>query len=441
MSAIITSGTGSLGAGAQFASGASGAIEGLQRGVGIPILGSAFAPFDEMVAQRVNFALGVRMIDPQSAIRLWQRGEFDDLRVVFYLKVAGFSDNEITNVLQAAKPLVPPSDIITFSVKEAYTPELVKDLIGDEKTPERFIKELSKWGFGTQTAHDYWTAHYDPLGKGEFEEMLHRLHPDQLAVEIAQGAISQTDADAIKFDEAFLDRMYKLKDVYPALRPRLRHISFKSPTRIDIRRFEDFGLIDDELLTYFNRSLGYAPWVAELMTLFTKLSNALQDIKPFVQKGIWGEKEVKEALLKEGAPVETAVKLTNRMMRFAKAETAEKNRDLTLSYYNRAFKVDFRTRAELEPMILGLNYDTNETKFILDLWEAEKQLDTAETKAKDLKLTRSVIEKRYTLDNGANRAERLKELVSIGYDEQEADFLLTNIDKALAAKASKSVKK
>jgi len=434
MSAIVAGSGSGLGASAHVASGASGALEGLRTASGIPILGSSLAPFDEMVAQRVNFALGVKMIDPTTASRLWLRGELDDIRFIFYCKVAGYSENEIANIMQAAKPLVPPSDIISFVVKEAYTPELVKDLIGDELTPERFTKELGRWGYGKQDSVDYWTAHYDPLGKNEFEEMLHRLHPDQLAVELQRGEITADEVSELQFDEKFLDRMYRLKDVYPALRPRLRHISYKSPTRIDIRRFEDFGIIDDELLTYFNRALGYAPWVAELMTLYTKLSNALQDIKPFVQKGIWGEKEVNEALLKEGAPVETAVKLTARMMRFAKAEKAEKNRDLTLSYYQRAFKIDFRTRAELEPMILGLNYDTDETKFILDLWEAEKQLDTAEKVVSEKGLTKADIIKRYKLDKGSGRTAREKDLIAFGYDAEEAKFLLDIADAEMTPK-------
>jgi len=413
---------------------ASGVGIGLGSALAFPVLGTAVQPIENIVKQAINYKHPSRFMDVNSAIKLWLRKQLDDVGMIFYLKIEGFLDSEIIRIMESLKPLVPPSDMIRMVVKEAFTPELVKDLIGDEKTPERFTKEIAKWGYSEQVATDYWTAHYDPLGKGEFEEMLHRLHPDQLAVELQRGEITQAEATELQFDEKFLDRMYKLKDVYPALRPRLRHISYKTPTRIDIRRFEDFGIIDDDILTYFNRALGYAPWVAELMTLYTKIANALQDIKPFVQKGIWGEKEVKEALLKKGAPVETAVKLTTRMMRFSKAERVEKNRDLTLGYYQRSFKIGFRTRAELEPMILGLNYDIDETKFILDLWEAEIKLDTAETKAKDLKLTRSVIEKRYTLENGANRATRKKELVLIGYDETEADFLLTNIDLSLSKK-------
>lgn len=434
MSAVVAGSGSGLAASAHIASGASGALEGLRSAGGIPIFGSSLAPFDEMVAQRVNFALGVKMIDPQTASRLWLRGELDDIRFIFYCKVAGYSENEIANIMQAAKPLVPPSDIISFVVKEAYTPELVKDLIADEKTPERFIDELSRWGYGRQDAVDYWTAHYDPLGKAEFEEMLHRLHPEQLAVELANGSITQAQVAELAFDEPFLDRMYKLKDVYPALRPRLRHISYKTPTRIDIRRFEDFGIIDDNMLTFFNRALGYAPWVAELMTLYTKIANSLQDIKPLVQKGIFGEKEVKEALLKEGAPVETAVKLTNRMMRFAKAEKAAANRDLTLSYYKDAFMIDFRTRKELEPLIAALNYDADETKFVLDLWEAIKALEKTKEVVKAKGLTKADIIKRYKLDKGQNRAVRVKELIAFGYDDLEANYLLDIADVELMPK-------
>lgn len=423
-----------LGNQALFTSAASGGIAGLAMSAGFPVIGSFTQPLENVVRTVANYDHPSRFIDTGTAVRLWLRGELDDVRLIFYFKIEGYLENEIIKMMQAAKPLVPPGDMIRFVVKEAYTPELVKDLIAGEETPAKFTKELGRWGYSPRVSDQYWTAHYDPLGKSEFEEMLHRLHPEMLAVELANGTITAEEQKELSFDEKFLDRMYRLRDVYPGLRPRLRHISYKTPTRIDIRRFEDFGIIDDSMLTYFNRSLGYAPWVADLMTLYTKIANSLQDIKPLVQKGVFGEKEVKEALLKEGAPVETAVKLTNRLMRFAKAERAAANKDLTLSYYERAFKIGFRTRAELEPLIRQLNYDESETKFSLDLWTAELQLDKAESAGKEKNLTRADIIKKYKLEKGANPGARLKELVTLGYDAVEAKYLLDIADKEMIPK-------
>jgi len=188
--------------------------------------------------------------DPDTVIRAWRRqiqvakekpDYFDDLRD------QGWTDDRIELLKKVTEYFPNPNDLITFAVREVYTPEIVAKYGQMEDLPPKFLEEAKKAGLPEEQAKNYWAAHWILPGVGQGYEMLHR------------GVITEEE----------LMTLMKTQDIMPYWRDKLMKISFNPLTRVDVRRMHKLGILDREGVKRAYLDTGYSEENAEKMTEFT----------------------------------------------------------------------------------------------------------------------------------------------------------------------------
>jgi hypothetical protein len=299
---------------------AMGALTGLFEAA----ISTVAAPVLELGRQEVAKVLPVNLPAIGELVENYRRGNIPEPHFKDQMLRHGISEENQERVLFASKFFPGAADLVTFVVKEGFTPELIADLTKGEPTPQRFIDKMIELGSDKETADLYWITHYDPLGRQEFEEMFHRLNSQQLEFKEKDIASLGLDKDSIKFELEDLKRMFRIKDIYPGLRDRLALLSFKPISRIDVRRLEDFDIVDDSELEFMNREIGYSPNSASQLAIWTRINNTLKDIKPLLQSQRISFDDAERLLIEEGATPEAAKKLINRRVKITKKLRASK---------------------------------------------------------------------------------------------------------------------
>jgi hypothetical protein len=214
----------------------------------IPMIMSIAAPLGRLLEYQEDKLLHSARFDPAQAITAWRRDPgkyealFQDLRDL------GWSDDKIEawKFLTLAFPGV--QDIIRFAVREVYSPEIAERFGQFEDFPTRALEDASKVGISDEVLRKYWAAHWDLPSAGQGFEMLHR------------GVITESD----------LELLLRALDVMPFWRDKLTAISWNVPTRVDIRRFYDLGVIDDARLRELYQMFGYHGADLDNIVEFTK---------------------------------------------------------------------------------------------------------------------------------------------------------------------------
>jgi hypothetical protein len=180
-------------------------------------------------------------------IAAWRRGIISENALeerLESLKIQKFD----RSILERVTEFFPsPADLVTFAVREVYSPEIVAKFGQMEDLPEDFVREAGKAGMSLEQAKNYWAAHWDLPSTLQGFEMLHRR--------------------VINQDE--LNMLLRAKDVMPFWREKLTQISYNTLTRVDVRRMYSVGVLDRQAVYENYLDIGYNEKNAELMTEFT----------------------------------------------------------------------------------------------------------------------------------------------------------------------------
>jgi hypothetical protein len=141
-------------------------------------------------------------------------------------------------------------DLVTFAVREVYSPEIREEYQLDEDLPQKFIEEAHKAGLPEEQAKNYWAAHWVLPSAQMGYEMFHR------------GIISEEE----------LETLLRTLDYMPYWRDKLIQMSYEPLTRIDIRRMFGMGVITEEDVYKAYKDLGYSDENAKRLTDFTILN-------------------------------------------------------------------------------------------------------------------------------------------------------------------------
>lgn len=188
-----------------------------------------------------------QMLTIREYITLWRRGELTEDGLDIKLKRLRLSDADISSVKKVSEFFPAPADLITFAVREVYTPETVSKFGQMEDIPKKFLEEAAKAGVSKEQAENYWASHWNLPSPRQGFEMRHR------------GAIKEED----------LDLLLKSLDVMPFWREGLKAISYNLVTRVDARRMYRVGTWDAEQVEAHFKRLGYTEQDAKDLTDFT----------------------------------------------------------------------------------------------------------------------------------------------------------------------------
>lgn len=181
------------------------------------------------------FLANYALYDPATVRALSLRGELTDAQVFERLREMGYTDTRITEMRKVWDVIPPISDIITMYAKEAFEPDIIRQIGLADEFPTEGVQWAKKHGLSEDWLKKYWYAHWTqpPIQMGF--EMLHRK----------------------VIDEQELDLMMRLQEIPPFWRDKLTKINYAPYTRVDVRRMHLMGVLtDDELFTAY-QDLGY----------------------------------------------------------------------------------------------------------------------------------------------------------------------------------------
>ena len=185
--------------------------------------------------------------DAASLYAMNLRGLAPGANLVDRFQDAGY-DAQDAEALDALKYFIPPpQDLITMSVRDVFTPEIVRKYRQDEDFPPDFAKWAKQQGISEFWARKYWQAHWVLPSVQMGYEMLHRR----------------------VITEAELKDLMRAQDIMPGWRDQLVEISYRPYTRVDIRRMHRVGVLSDNQVYESYRDIGYNDAKAKTLRDFT----------------------------------------------------------------------------------------------------------------------------------------------------------------------------
>ncbi|MEM4445659.1 MAG: SHOCT domain-containing protein, partial [Thermofilum sp.] len=226
----------------------------------------------------------------------------------------GLNLEDLRYVIEAARPMPSPSDIVRFAVREVFNPAVVAKYGYLEDLPGEFIEELKKTGMEEKYAKMYWAAHWELPSLTVGFELFRRK--------------------VISVDE--LKLLMKLHDIAPGWRDKLLELAYELPTRVDLRRMYELGVISEQQLQEYYEKLGYKPEDAKLLTEWTKLEyNAevrnltVSKVLEYFSKGYIDRSKAKHYLTALGVVEDIAeIMLTDKEREMAERELEERIKQL-----------------------------------------------------------------------------------------------------------------
>lgn len=332
-------------------------------------------------AQKI-FKLTEKRLDPDSVTRAWLRDLplWDGLKDYYdELKEQGWSEERIGTIKALAEIMPPPGDIITWAAREVFEPELRTLFRLDEGLPPSYLEWAKKVGITGEVAKNYWAAHWVLPSILQIYEMWHR------------GVI----------EESIVDSFFVQLDMCPYWRDKLKAISFRVFTRVDVRRMNKIGTLDEEGVKRAYLDLGYDEEKADKMTEFTLKYNAdpedaemtaeekrKEELKGLTRAAIL--KQYREQMLEKSAAGDYLAGLgySTEVIDFYLAREdylrEEEKVDGYIKSYHRLYVNDIVDYNELVDLFGKLNLPDTNVQYLTELWDLEKLQKPSQPSKADL---------------------------------------------------------
>jgi len=320
----------------------------------LPMLTSLVQPLGRLIEYQEDRLLRSGRLDPATAIAAWRRDPAKFTQLLEDFKDLGWSDERIEawKLITQFFPMV--QDLIRFAVREVYTPEIAAKFGQFEDFPELVMPDAEKVGLTREVLEKYWAAHWDLPSPMQGFEMLHR------------GLITEDE----------LKMLLRALDVMPFWRDKLVATSWNTPTRVDIRRFFEMGVIDEPELRRLYTAFGY-----------------------------------------HGVDLDHYVEFTKR---YVAGTGTTKEKELTKTEIYKGVKNGKITRGQGVELLMDLGYDEDTATYLLDINIPQ---DETEEAAAARQLTKADIIS--GLEAGIiDETEALSRLQELRYTEADAGFLL-----------------
>jgi len=288
--------------------------------------------------------------DVSSALELYRRGELDDHGFRERLSKLGFSTQAMSDIEKLKDRIPGPGDLVSMAVREAWRDDVASKYGYDQDFPGEFAAWLNKQGLSPEWATRYWRAHWTLPSITQGYELFQR------------GIISEED----------LRTLLRVSDIPAYWRDALVKGSYRTLTRVDVRRMYELGVLDRDGVYQEYRNYGYSPENAERMTEFTV-----------------------------------------RYVAESEDSKVGEFRTLTRSVITQAYRKSLLTRDQASTRLQELEYTAEDAALLLGLEDWNKEIGLVEDPTEDF-------------------AKEMERIVETGYDRsilgrQEAESLLHEI--------------
>jgi len=197
--------------------------------------------------QNLMFAGALNMLDVQYIRDLYLRKEMDSNTVYVRMRQVGYTDDRTAEIMKTWEAIPSAQDLLFMVGKEAFEPDMVREFGYDDEFPAEQAKWMEAQGLSDYWQKRYWYAHWSPPSIQLGFEMLHRR----------------------VIGDHELEQLFKTVEVPPYWRDKLKEISYKPYTRVDVRRMEATGVLGEQDVFEAYLDLGYDENKALKMTEFT----------------------------------------------------------------------------------------------------------------------------------------------------------------------------
>jgi len=352
------------------------------------------------------------------------RGAISEAEFNKKLRELGFADEEIKAFKAIQKPIPSVSDVITFAVREVYSPEAIKKFRLDEGYEEVYKvaqEDLKNLGMTKELLRKYWIAHWRLPSVEQGYEMLHR------------GVISMDE----------LKLLLKMQDINPFWQDKLIKISYAPYTRVDVRRMHKLGVLSDEQLVRAYMDLGYDREHAEALARFTieynkRVAETEDDKEVLELKGLSKsrilndfyreritEKQARDLLKRIGLK-DTVIDFYIESVKYEKLEEQIKD-EIELIHKKYVMRAIDDTEAQVRLNKLMLTQ--REIERLMSKWDFEREIRERKPTKSDLTdwLMLGII----------NAEQFVEEMRTLGYDDKYIYYYIEELIKRLEQKKKK----
>lgn len=379
-------------------------------------------------AQAALLAMVAELPDIGSIVALRRRGSIDQGEYASRAGQLGY-DPAVAEAMYSLSEYVPPAqDVVTFAVREVFTPEIAERFGQYEDFPEEALPYFERAGVSADDARKYWAAHWGLPSIQMAFEMYHRR-----------------DETGVTLDDVL--KLLRAQDVMPFWRDKIVAISTAPYTRVDVRRMHKLGIITDAQVESAYKELGYSDERAHNLMLFTIAVNKQESddaLEPFrsglrskmismYQSRTLPEADLREGLDDLGYSAEQVGAYIAEATFIRAADEAEDWRKAIQSNYVKGFW----TREQAITKMLDLGFSNEEVIEHVTVWDVQRELrDATEEERAQKDLTKTEVISAYR-DGIMDEAEARAGLQALGYDDAEETMLIALADQA-NAKAQRS---
>lgn len=202
----------------------------------------------------MQFQLTETKLNLGDYLTLWRRGVMSHELLHENAQTLGYTPSSVEMAKEASRYYPSPQDLILFAVRDTYDPKAVADFGLGQDLPSAFVQAAEKIGISREWAEKLWQSHWRLPSMTQGFEMFHR--------------------DVIDKDQ--LKLLMKAQDIVPGWRDKLIQISYRTLTRVDVRRMFRIGVLDRAGVIRAYKDLGYSQEGAENMADFTEKSVRLE---------------------------------------------------------------------------------------------------------------------------------------------------------------------
>ena len=355
-----------------------------------------------------------QLFDAVEAIILWRREEISHDDLLKRLSMAGIPESDIDLWIKFTETRPSVQDIITFAVREVYTPEISEkygQFEGADDVASTAEKDLKAAGILPDTLKKYWAAHWQLPSIQMGYEMLHR------------GIITLEE----------LQTLLRTQDVMPFWRDKLIQISYNPLTRVDVRRMHKLGVISEADLVQSYKDIGYNDVNAQRLADFTVLYNAEPETSEETasdrEKGEWKQLTKTDIINGYNDGLFTIEESASALYQlgYSQSETDyllaradyQNEKDMInklISAYHTAYIGNSLTFNDISDKLQELNLSGQRIATLFNIWDIEKSVKVNKpTKAEVLTFLRKGI---------IDIATATQELLGMGYAQKYVDWYL-----------------
>ncbi|GAG70313.1 unnamed protein product, partial [marine sediment metagenome] len=186
-------------------------------------------------------------MDPIAIVRSGWRNSESDETIIATLVQHGWIEKEAQGFLTAAKYYPTPAELIHWQAKEVFERDMVEKYGLEAELGSVERDAFYRAGMNDEQISNHWKAHWEHPGMTQVSELLFR------------GELEEQD----------VWEWFKLMEVPPYWRQKIINTLYKPFTRVDVRRMNKIGVMDEDGLVRSYMDVGYNREKAEAMKEFT----------------------------------------------------------------------------------------------------------------------------------------------------------------------------